>query len=295
MNRGVLYGVAAYTIWGLLPIYWKWLSHVPAFEIMSQRIVWLLVILVALVLVRQQWTWLAKLRERRVILNSLVAATLLAVNWFVYIWGVNAGFILETSLGYFINPLVNVLLGVLILGERIRMSQWLAVGIAAIGVLYLTISYGSLPWIALTLAFSFGLYGLIKKQARLGALEGLTLEATILMPMAMGYLLWLGANGAGAFGQSDSVTMLLLVGSGVMTAVPLLCFGAAAQRIPLSLIGILQYLAPSIQFLIGVYIYHESFTQTRLVGFSIIWLALIVFSLDSVLVYRRRMQEKYAV
>ena len=294
MNRGVLYGIAAYAIWGLLPIYWKLLADLPALEILSQRIVWLLAILGLLLLIRQQWAWLSKVRERRVVLNSVVAALLLSLNWFVYIWGVNAGFILETSLGYFINPLVNVVLGVVILGERIRLTQWLAVGIAAAGVLYLTISYGSLPWIALTLAFSFGFYGLIKKRAQLGSLEGLTLETTLILPFALGYLLWLASNGQGAFGHADMTTMLLLVGAGAVTAVPLLCFGAAAQRIPLSLLGFLQYLAPSLQFLIGVYIYHESFTQARLVGFSIIWLALFVFSLESVLDYRRRLQTKYA-
>lgn len=294
MNRGVLYGIAAYAIWGLLPIYWKLLADVPALEILSQRIVWLLVILVALLLVRQQWAWLSKVRERRVIFNSVVAALLLAINWFVYIWGVNAGYILETSLGYFINPLVNVVLGVVFLSERIRPTQWLAVAIAAAGVLYLTVSYGALPWIALALAFSFGLYGLTKKRAQLDSLDGLTMEATLLLPMALGYLLWLAANGQGAFGHADMTTMLLLVGAGAVTAVPLLCFGAAAQRIPLSLLGFLQYLAPSLQFFIGVYIYHESFTQARLIGFSIIWLALFVFSLESVIDYRRRLQTKYA-
>ena len=185
MNRGILYGIIAYTIWGLLPIYWKLLKQFPALEIMSQRVVWLLVVLVIILALRKQWGWLARLDDRRIILTSIAAAALLALNWFVYIWGVNAGFIIETSLGYFINPLVNVVLGVVLLGERIRPGQWLAVGIAAAGVLYLTINYGSLPWIALTLAFSFAFYGLLKKRSSLGSVESLTVEATLMAPVAL--------------------------------------------------------------------------------------------------------------
>ncbi len=287
MNRGILFGVAAYTIWGLLPIYWKLLKQVPALEIMSQRVVWLLVILVGIRSVRKQWGWLAQLGDRRIILTSLAAAALLALNWFVYIWGVNAGFILETSLGYFINPLVNVVLGVVLLGERIRTGQWLAVGIAAAGVLYLTVSYGSLPWIALTLAFSFGFYGLLKKRSSLGSVESLTLEATLMAPVALIFLVFLAVNGEGAFGHTDLSTHLLLIGTGIITAVPLLCFGAAAKLIPLSVLGFLQYLAPTIQFMLGAFIYNETFTQTSLIGFSMIWLALIVFSFEGAHAYRK--------
>ncbi len=287
MNRGILFGVAAYTIWGLLPIYWKLLKHVPALEIMSQRVVWLLTILVGILVVRKQWGWLAQLADRRIILTSIAAAALLALNWFVYIWGVNAGFILETSLGYFINPLVNVVLGVVLLGEIIRPGQWLAVGIAAAGVLYLTFSYGSLPWIALTLAFSFGFYGLLKKRSSLGSVESLTLEATLMAPVALIFLITLAVNGEGALGHSDLSTTLLLVGTGIITAVPLLCFGAAAKLIPLSVLGFLQYLAPTIQFLLGVFVYNETFSQTSLIGFSMIWLALIVFSFEGAHAYRK--------
>jgi chloramphenicol-sensitive protein RarD len=287
MNRGILYGIIAYSIWGLLPIYWKLLKHVPALEIMSQRVVWLLAVLAIILLVRKQWGWLAQLNNRRIILSSLAAAALLALNWFVYIWGVNAGFILETSLGYFINPLVNVVLGVVLLGERIRPGQWLAVGIAAAGVLYLTISYGSLPWISLTLAFSFGFYGLLKKRSSLGSLESLTLEATLMAPVALIFLATLAYNGEGALGHTDMFTYLLLIGTGIVTAVPLLSFGAAAKLIPLSVLGFLQYLAPTIQFMLGVFVYNETFTQTSLIGFSMIWLALIVFSFEGAYAYRR--------
>ena len=287
MNRGILYGIIAYTVWGLLPIYWKLLKQFPALEIMSQRVVWLLVILVTILVLRKQWGWLAQLSDRRVLVRSIAAAALLALNWFVYIWGVNAGFIIETSLGYFINPLVNVVLGVVLLGERIRPGQWLAVGIAAAGVLYLTISYGSLPWIALTLAFSFAFYGLLKKRSTLGSVESLTVEATLMTPVALIFLAVLASQGEGAIGHTSPIMYLLLMGTGIVTAVPLLSFGAAAKLIPLSVLGFLQYLAPTIQFMLGVFVYNEAFTQTSLIGFSMIWLALIVFSFEGAHAYRR--------
>lgn len=293
MQRGVWYGLAAYLAWGLLPIYWKALGQVPALEILANRIVWSLVLVLLILAVRRSWNWLLAARTRDVFLTYLAAAVLLAVNWFVYIWAVNDGHVVETSLGYFINPLVNVVLGVLLFREVLRPLQWVAVAIAASGVLYLTLSYGSLPWIALTLAFSFGFYGVMKKRARLPALEGLALETGILSAAAAVYLVWLAANGMGALTTSSPTTVMLLVGAGVVTLFPLLGFAAAAQRVPLTVLGFMQYLAPTMQFLLGVLLYHEPFPVSRLIGFALIWLALAVFSMDGVMTRRRRLRARY--
>lgn len=293
MNRGVLYGIGAYTIWGLLPIYWKALQGVPALEILANRMVWSLLFCLILLTIRQNWQWLpGALSDWRTIVIFSVAAVLLTINWGTYIWAVNAGFIIETSLGYFINPLVNVLLGVIVLHERLRVGQWVSVGLACIGVLYLTIVYGSLPWIGLTLAFSFAFYGLLKKKVKLGPLEGLSLETALLTVPALLYLIWLGMQGENAFGQGDAWVSALLIGAGVATAIPLLLFAGAAQRIPLSLIGLLQYIAPTIQLMIGIFIYQEPFTLTRLVGFAFIWAALITYTGEGI--YRRRQHARQA-
>jgi chloramphenicol-sensitive protein RarD len=233
--------------------------------------------------VRRRWAWLkTAVHTPRTILLFIASATLLSVNWFVYIWGVNAGFIVETSLGYFINPLASVLMGVFFLGETLRRGQWVTIGLAASGVIYLTVQYGALPWIALTLATSFGLYGLIRKTAPLGSLEGLSLETALMFVPALGYLIYLEVAGTAAFGHVDGKTTLLLAFAGVATAVPLLLFAAGARLIKLATIGILQYIAPTIQFLIGVLIYHEPFSLDRLVGFSLIWLALIIYSGENI-------------
>ena len=289
MNRGLWYGLTAYGIWGFLPLYWKALSDVPAIEILCHRMVWSLVFVAGLLLYRQRWSWLQQLRNGRIIATFVAAAALLSVNWFVYIWAVNVGHVVETSLGYFINPLVNVALGVLFFRESLRRGQWIAVALAVLGVLYLTITYGALPWISLTLAFSFGIYGLLKKRAQLPALEGLSLETALLSGPALIYLLWVSYNGGGDFGHVDAATTLLLIGSGAATAIPLLCFAAAAQRIPLSVLGFLQYLAPTIQFILGIFLFNEPFTATRLIGFSIIWLALLVYTLEGLSVRRQRL------
>ena len=216
------------------------------------------------------------------------SALLLSVNWFVYIWGVNAGFIVETSLGYFINPLVSVLMGVFFLGEQLRKGQWLAIALAGVGVIYLTVRYGALPWIALTLATSFALYGLIRKTAPLGSLEGLSLETALMFIPALGYLVYLESLGTAAFGHVDGLTTGLLMFAGAATAVPLLFFAAGARRTRLATIGILQYIAPTLQFLIGVLIYHEPFTADRLVGFGFIWLALFIYSGENIWFSRQR-------
>jgi chloramphenicol-sensitive protein RarD len=282
MNKGILYGLGAYICWGIFPIYFKWIQNVPAIQILAHRIFWSFIFLIILVVLRKEFHGLrASIKSPRMIGVYLVASCFLAVNWLTYIWGVNNGFIIETSLGYFINPLVNVLLGVLFFHERLRPFQWGIVGLAGFGVIYLTISYGQLPWIALILAFSFGTYGLIKKMAPLGSFYGLTLETGLLAGLALAYLLLMGAQGAGSLGQVNHMTDLLLIGTGVMTTIPLLMFGTAARSLPLSTLGILQYIAPTGQFLIGVLVYNEPFTQERLIGFSIIWLALALFWIES--------------
>ncbi len=283
MNKGLFYAAGAYVIWGLLPLYWKALGDVPAAQILAHRIVWALVVALVLVGVRGQWAWLpAVVRTPRTLLTFIATATLITINWGVYIWAVNDGHIVETSLGYFINPLVSVLLGVAVLRERLRIAQGVAVAVAAAGVLYLTFEYGSLPWIALTLAFSFGLYGLLRKTARLNSLQGFTVETVLLFVPALGFLLFQETQGQGAFLHTGPVNAALLAFSGVMTAVPLLLFADAARRIRLTTLGLLQYIAPTIQFMLGILVYHEPLSTERLVGFGIIWLALVIYSIEGI-------------
>lgn len=288
MNKGILYAVGAFLMWGVLPVYWKTIQAVPAVQIVGHRLVWSLVFLAAIILARRELPTLLKTAaSRRIVAIYALASALLTVNWLVYIWGVNAGYIVETSLGYFINPLVNVLLGVIFLREKLRPWQWAPVGLAFLGVLYLTVSYGRLPWIALVLAFTFGLYGLVKKTAPLESLHGLTLETSIMFLPALSLLLISEAQGVGSFGHLDWSTNLLLALTGVVTATPLLLFGAAARRIPLSTLGILQYIGPTCQFLIGVLLYHEPFSLDRLIGFGLIWLALGLYWAEGVWARRK--------
>lgn len=287
MNRGLLYAFLAYFAWGVLPIYWKLLKHVPAQEIVGRRVLWSFFVLLIILAAGRKWAWLARL-NRRDLLRFAAIAGLLAVNWYVYIWAVNAGFIVETSLGYFINPLVNVLLGGLFLRERPRPWQALAILIAAGGVLYLTLSYGALPWIALTLAFTFGFYGLLKKTAALNALEGLSLEMALLAPAALIFLALYQRQAGGSAPNLGLGTWALLAGTGLITVGPLLSFAAAARRITLTSLGLMQYMAPTMQFLIGVYLYNEPFSMERAVGFALIWAALILYSTESIVHVRRR-------
>lgn len=287
MNRkGLLYGIIAYALWGFFPIYWKLLHEVPAVELLAHRIGWSFVLLLAVILVTRQWGDFRTALNARTFKIYFIAAILIGVNWLTYVWAVNAGFIVETSLGYFINPLLSVLMGVIFLRERLRSAQWIPIVLAAIGVLYLAFAYGRLPWIALLLAFSFGFYGLTKKLAPLGSVFGLTLETGILFLPAVIYLGAIEANGSAAFLHSGMTPDLLMIGAGVVTTIPLLLFASAAKQIPLSMIGILQYLAPTIQFLIGVLVYKEPFDQSRLIGFGIVWLALIVFGVENYLASR---------
>lgn len=287
MNKGILNGLAAYALWGFFPIYWKFLHNVAALQVIGHRIGWSFLLLIAITLLTKQWdVFRSAALKPNVIGIYTIAAILLTINWLVYVWGVNSGFIVETSLGYFINPLLSVLLGVIFLRERLRAAQWIPVGIAAIGVIYLTLIYGRLPWIALTLAFSFGVYGLVKKLAPLGSLFGLTLETAIVFPVALIYLLWVEYGGTGAFLHEGALTNILLIGAGAVTTIPLLMFASAAKQIPLSVVGLLQYIAPTLQFLIGIFIYGEPFDKSHLIGFGIVWVALIIFWVENFLAHR---------
>jgi chloramphenicol-sensitive protein RarD len=296
MKRGPLLAAGAYLIWGVLPIYWHALADVPAQEILIHRILWSFGVVVLLLALRRQWRWLSDgLRHPAVFRVFLVTAVLLAVNWLIYLWANNNGHIVETSLGYFITPLVSVVLGLLVLRERMRSGQWVSVGIAALGVLFLVLTAGGTLWISLALALSFGFYGLLRKTARLGSLEGLTVEMAILFLPAMAYLLWLFGQGEAAFGAASVTTSALLAFSGVVTAVPLLLFASGARLVPLTTLGLLQYIAPTMQFSIGVFLYHEPFDTVRLVGFSIVWFALAVYWVEGYLHRRRvlRMAENH--
>ena len=285
-RHGALYGVAAYTLWGLFPLYWPLLEPAGAVEILAHRIVWSLVVVVVLLSVGGRLAGLRRLGRRAYVLLS-VAAVVITVNWGTYIWGVNNEHVVETSLGYFVNPLVTVLLGVVVLGERLRPAQWGAVALATVAVIVLTLDYGRPPWIALTLAFSFATYGLLKKKAGVGAAESLAVETGVLVLPAAAYLLWLGARGDGTFGTEGLRHAVLLAGAGLVTAVPLLFFSAAATRVPLTTLGLLQYLAPTFQFAIGIFLYGEPLPPVRLVGFVLVWAALAVFTVEA-LEHRRR-------
>ena len=287
MNKGILYGVGAYALWGFFPIYWKVLHDVPALQVIGHRIGWSFLLLLVYIIARGQWqAFRASVMNWRTIGIYIIAAVLLTFNWLIYVWGVNAGFIVETSLGYFINPLLSVLLGVIFLRERLRPWQWAPVGIAAIGVGYLTFVYGRLPWIALSLAFTFGFYGFVKKLSPLGSLYGLTLETGIVFPIAVIYLAFVGVSGSGAFLHDGPLIDAFLIGSGLVTTIPLLMFASAAKQIPLTIVGLLQYIAPTIQFLIGVLIYKEPFDHAHFIGFSIVWVALIIFAVESYMANR---------
>jgi chloramphenicol-sensitive protein RarD len=279
VNKGFWLAVGAYFTWGLFPMYWKALQRVPALQLLGHRIVWSFLFLILLIfLFRQGKAFRKAIASPRILLVYGIAAVFLAINWLTYVWAVNAGFIVETSLGYFINPLLSMLLGVVILHERLRPFQWIPVGLAAAGVLYLTFAYGNFPWIGLTLALSFGIYGFIKKVAPLGSLHGVTLETMILFVPAAAYLVYAESTGEGVFLHTGALPGLLMIGAGVVTSLPLLMFAAASQRISLFLVGVLQYIAPTMYFLIGVLVYHEPLTAERLTGFAIIWLALILFA-----------------
>jgi chloramphenicol-sensitive protein RarD len=286
-RRGIVLGVAAYVMWGLFPVYWPLLEPGGALEVLAHRVVWSLVFVLMLVLVvgRRSRDIPYDARSLRLL---CAAAVLIGVNWGVFIWAVNHDQVIEGSLGYFINPLVTVALGVLVLGERLRGLQWSAVGVAAVGVTLLAVEGGRPPWVALVLALTFGTYGLVKRVVGVGALQGLTVEAAVLAPVALAYLIWLGAAGDSTFTSHGADHTLLLISSGPVTAIPLLLFAGAAARMPLSQLGVLFYLNPTMQFLIGVFVRHEPLSPGRIAGFALVWTALIVFTADSLTHHRRR-------
>jgi chloramphenicol-sensitive protein RarD len=277
----MLYAALAYALWGLFPVYFKALQGIPPSEILLHRMLWSLAFLLIVLAWRRQWSWLSSvLRQPRVLGAFTASALLLSSNWFIYIWAVNSGRVVESSLGYFINPLVNVLLGYMVLKERLRPGQWAAVAFAACGVAWLTWQAGHLPWIALVLAATFGSYGLLRKTAALGALEGLALETLLLFPLALGYLVYLTVIGQNHFLAASTMSQWLLVAAGPITAVPLLLFAAGARRISMSLLGLLQYIGPTLQLMLGVWLYNEPFDGAKLAGFAIIWAALLLYSLE---------------
>lgn len=286
MKKGILYGIGAYVCWGFFPIYWKSLHHVPAIQLIGHRILWSFLLLIVVILFAGQWDEFRKTINSKVIRIYSIAAVLLSINWLVYVWAVNANYIVETSLGYFINPLLSVLLGVIFLKERLRFAQWVPVILASLGVAYLSYVYGRLPYIALTLSVSFGLYGLVKKLSPLGSLHGLTIETGILCLPAFVYLIFVESNGTGAFLHTGLTSDLLMIGAGLVTTIPLLMFATAARLIPLWVVGLLQYIAPTLQFLIGVFIYKEPFSHDQLIGFGIVWTALIIFLVENYLATR---------
>ncbi len=287
MHTGLFAAALAYIIWGLFPLYFHQLREVPALEVVMHRSVWSLAFIVLVLLYQRRWAWLINvLQQPRKLAIFGTSALLLSSNWLLYVWAVNNGRVLEASLGYFINPLFNVLLGVLVLRERPRPLQWAAVGVAGLGVLWLGVAAGAPPWISLALAASFGLYGLLKKTAPLGALEGLALETLLLAPLAVPALAWMSTHG-GTLANATPSTWAWLLAAGPLTAVPLLLFAYGAQRIQLGTLGLLQYLGPSLQFALGVWVFHEPLHHNRLAGFALIWLALLIYSGETLWRLRR--------
>ena len=284
MRSGIIYAALAFFCWGLFPIYFHALGEVPPLQILAHRMLWSLAFLLVLLLLRRDWKWLQVVRQPRVFSSFVLSALLLSANWLVYIWSVMNHHVIEASLGYFINPLVNIVLGYLILKERMRPLQWAAIGVAALGVAWLTWQAGTVPWIALFLALSFGGYGLLRKTAALGPLEGLSFETIVLFPLAAGYVIWLTVHGQNVFiNTASDTTRWLLIMAGPLTAIPLLLFATGARKIPLSILGLLQYLSPTLQFLLGVWLFKEAFSADRLVGFVLIWSALALFAGEGLL------------
>jgi chloramphenicol-sensitive protein RarD len=277
-RHGVLFGLAAYGLWGLVPLFWPLVARSGALELLAHRVIWSLVIAVVLLVVTVRRGWWSRVGTRRNLTLLAVAAATVSVNWGVYIWGVNSGHVLETALGYYINPILSILVGVLVLQERLAAVQWVSVALAGAAVVVLTVDYGRLPWIALVLAASFATYGVMKKQVNAGAVETLTVESAILTPVAAAYLVTLSAQGQATFGDFGWDYSLLLAATGVVTVVPLLFFAASATRLPLSMLGLLQYVAPTLQFLLGVLYFSEQMSAGRWIGFGLVWLALMLLS-----------------
>ena len=289
-TKGTITAISAFFLWGIFPIYWKALQHVPSTQILAHRVIWSLVFMLFLLSVQRRWKEIKSIIFiSRDILRFLFTSFLLSVNWLIYIWAVNTNQIVEASLGYFINPLVNVCLGMIFLRERLYRWQVLSVVLAFIGVLFLTLHYGRIPWIAFTLAFSFGTYGLLRQTAKAGSMLGLLFEVGILTPIALAYAIILNIQGSGAFFSIGLQTDVLLTGAGLVTAIPLLLFAHGARRIQYSTVGFLQYIAPTGQLLVGVFLYEELFTSTHAISFGFVWVAIIIYSISSFLSYRKRL------
>jgi chloramphenicol-sensitive protein RarD len=287
-NRGLAAAAAAFVIWGLFPLYLVGLTSVSALEITAHRVAWSCLFVLGLLAARRELGTLSAAAARPGVLVRLAASSILvSINWIAFVWGVNHDHVVEVSLGYYINPLVNVLLGIFVLSERLNRVQWIAVALAAAGVAYLTLMTGRLPWIALTLAVSFGLYGLIRKTVRVDALPGLGIEMMMLAPIAVGYLIWREMNGIGTLGHTTSLVNALLIVSGVVTATPLALFSYGARKLPYSTVGVLQYMAPSLQLACAVFFLGEPFQHARIVGFSLIWVALAIYAIDGLWRARR--------
>ena len=276
---GVICAIAAYTLWGILPIYWKLINSVFSIEILSHRIVWAFVFTIVIIAVTKQWKELKHIvKDKKQMFYIFIASILIAFNWGLYIWAVNSDKIVDASLGYYINPLFAVALGMLVFKEKLDYWQVSAIVIASIGVIIKTLQYGKMPWVSLGLAVSFGLYGVMKKLVKTSSIVGLTLETTMLVPVAAIYIAARQINGLGAFGRADMIVILLLIGSGIVTAVPLLLFSSGAKRLPMSVLGFTQYISPTISLLIGIFVYHEEFTSLDMISFSLIWIALALYS-----------------
>jgi chloramphenicol-sensitive protein RarD len=290
-RQGILFGIGAYSLWGLFPLYFRAIDAASPVEILAHRVVWSLVFVALLLLIMRRWAWIGRLRQApsKVALLGL-AAGVIAVNWGVYIWAVNSGNVVEASLGYFINPIVTVLLGVVLLRERLRPGQWAAVGLGFVAVVVLTFDYGRLPWIALVLACSFGTYGLIKKTVGLPGVESLAVETAVLFIPFLIYLFVLGGRGDLALTSGDTGLTLGLIAAGPITAIPLILFGAGAIRVPLSTMGLLQYITPVIQFLLGITVFGEAMPASRWIGFGLVWLALVVLTVEGYQSRRRRIR-----
>ena len=278
---GLLYTTGAFLLWGAVPVYWKMLGDVPALEILAHRIVWALVLVFLWMTFRSRWHELGTaLRRPRTVAALLASTVFIATNWGLFVWAVNAGRVLSTSLGYYINPLVSVLLGLVVLRERLNRRQWIAVGLAAVAVTILTLRVGHLPWISLALAFSFGFYGLLRKTVAADAVVGLTFETAALTPLCLAFLGWRERLGVAAFAHQGVGVDLLLVAAGAVTAIPLILFTLGARRLPLSTVGLLQYIAPTCTFLLAVFLYSEPFTSAHAVAFALIWTALALYTYD---------------
>lgn len=284
-------GASAYLCWGFFPLYWPLLAPAGSVEVLAHRVVWSLGVVVLLIVLTKRWASLKTIiADRRKLGFLAVASVVIAFNWGGFIYGVTNGFVIETSLGYFINPLVTVMLGVVVLGERLRAAQWTALAIGFVAVIILTVDLGRLPYVALILAFSFATYGLMKKKANTGAVESLTVETFALMPVALGFLIWLELTSRGSFANEGTTNMLLLAGTGVITAIPLLLFGGAATRLSLTSIGLLQYIAPIVQFVLGLVVFGEDMSPARWVGFVLVWGALTIFTADAIANRRRSLR-----